>query len=177
MKKEKKSQTVKVSTDNNTDIFHYMPLNNSKRDTEDSDSIVQTLGAPLTEKRKETCHVLHTSSLCVHEEKQCWITHDKFLTVKPFNCCSRNLFTHSCSTVSTSHTLTHLLKTAQSADSTLNLHCRIFCLTSSKKKKKQNTMICDHSNLLIYFHCTANYTTPRFIRKSKRTHPSWLDHH
>lgn len=42
-----KPQTVKFSTDNNTDIFYYMPLNYPEKDTEDSASIVQTLDTPL----------------------------------------------------------------------------------------------------------------------------------
>jgi len=66
-----KPQTVKFSTDNNTDIFfYYMPLNYSEKDKEDSASIVQTLGAPLY-KMKRKSRVLHTLNLCVHEEKWC----------------------------------------------------------------------------------------------------------
>lgn len=59
-----KSQTVKVSTDSNTDIFYYMPLNESEKDTEGSASIMQTLGAPLYEMKRKS-HVLHTKKfLC-----------------------------------------------------------------------------------------------------------------
>lgn len=61
---KKTPQTVKFSTDNNTDIFYYMPLNHSEKDTEDSASIVQTLGAPLYEINRKR-HVLHTQNcLC-----------------------------------------------------------------------------------------------------------------
>lgn len=52
--KKIKSQTVKFSTDNNTDIFYYMPLNESEKDTEDSASTMQTLGAPLYDMKNKS---------------------------------------------------------------------------------------------------------------------------
>lgn len=57
-------------------FFYYMPLNYSEKDTEDSASIVQTLGAPLYKMKRKKSHVLHTQSFCVHEEKWCGFTQD-----------------------------------------------------------------------------------------------------
>lgn len=47
------SQQITILT-----FFYYMPLNYSEKDTEDSASIVQTLGAPLYEMKRKS-HVLH----------------------------------------------------------------------------------------------------------------------
>lgn len=97
--------------------FYYMPLNYSEKDTKDFASIVQTLG---NYEMKRKSNMLHTHSFCMPE-----ISGDGLprrvrygsQRVQPLNCCSRNLFTYSRSTVSITHgLLTHLFKNAQSAN-------------------------------------------------------------
>lgn len=84
-----------------------MPLNYSEKDTEDSASTVQTLGAPFYEMERKS-HVLDTERfVCMKKSGAGLPRMARYVsqTVQPFNCCSRNLFTYSCSTVSTTHTL------------------------------------------------------------------------
>lgn len=52
-----------------------MPLNYSEKDTANSASIVQTLGAPLYEMKRKS-HVLHTQVFVCMKNKWCGFTQD-----------------------------------------------------------------------------------------------------
>lgn len=69
---EKKSQTVKFSTDNNTDIFYYMPLNYSEKGHQHLCFDSANSGSSFFFQKNP----FHTQRFCVQEEKWSGFTQD-----------------------------------------------------------------------------------------------------
>lgn len=106
-------------------------------------------------KMERKSHVLHTERfVCMKNSGVGLPRMARYVsqTLQPFNCCSRNLFTYSCSTVSTTHTRSvdpSALNCIICKQISPSLHCRILPL-KVQFKKKHNSMSCDYSNLLWY---------------------------